>query len=249
MSCCQTCKQPLSRHRYESGRLEDLRKFSKRKYCSDPCARSGRRIDVPDYAIRLDASGKGFRYLATCVRCNRQRVTSAASPNSIPKHCSKCCNKGRPGPGKRTEPHWHTLYHRWNAMIRRCSDMATGASREQYYGRGIRVCDEWKQSFLAFYQWAMSNGFEPDLTIERKNNNGGYSPDNCKWATVIEQAHNTRTNTLTENDVAHMRQLHQQGIRCATIASMYGLNRGNASRILRGLAWKNPNQHSYQVAS
>ena len=63
-----------------------------------------------------------------------------------------------------------------------------------YGGRGITVCDEWKNSFESFYEWAMSNGYREDLTIDRINVNGNYEPSNCRWATIAEQQANKRSN-------------------------------------------------------
>ncbi len=60
----------------------------------------------------------------------------------------------------------------------------------RYGGRGIKICDEWIEDFMAFYQWAISNGYRDDLSIERVNNNGNYEPANCTWATMEEQLKN-----------------------------------------------------------
>lgn len=59
-----------------------------------------------------------------------------------------------------------------------------------YGGRGIRICDEWLESFDNFYQWAIVNGYNNELTIDRIDSNKDYSPDNCKWSTKKEQAYN-----------------------------------------------------------
>ena len=62
-----------------------------------------------------------------------------------------------------------------------------------YGGRGITVCQEWLDDFMNFYNWAMENGYSDELSIDRINNDKGYSPDNCRWSTKKEQANNTRT--------------------------------------------------------
>ena len=59
-----------------------------------------------------------------------------------------------------------------------------------YGGRGIRICDEWLESFDNFCQWAIVNGYNNELTIDRIDSNKDYSPDNCKWSTKKEQAYN-----------------------------------------------------------
>lgn len=91
------------------------------------------------------------------------------------------------------------LYSIWRGMRYRCRD--TNAKR--YGGRGIEVCDEW-ENFESFYNWAMDNGYEPGLTIDRINNDGDYCPENCRWADNITQANNKCTNRVIEyKGIAH----------------------------------------------
>lgn len=86
----------------------------------------------------------------------------------------------------------------WRDMNRRCN--AKSGRLYDYYGqRGISVCDEWKNNYEAFYEWAITHGYQSNLTIDRIDNEKGYSPDNCRWATRYEQTHNRRPNGTVYN--------------------------------------------------
>ena len=83
------------------------------------------------------------------------------------------------------------LYHIWIGMKSRCYAPQSTAYKN-YGGRGITVCQEWKNSFLSFKQWALSHGFSDDLSIDRINVNGDYSPENCRWVSNSIQQFNKR---------------------------------------------------------
>jgi hypothetical protein len=85
----------------------------------------------------------------------------------------------------------HTRLHNiWLDMRRRCENPSRQAY-SRYGGRGIKVCDEW-QDYLCFAEWARSNGYADNLTIERNDVNGIYCPKNCTWVPLEAQARNRR---------------------------------------------------------
>ena len=90
------------------------------------------------------------------------------------------------------------IYHVWNSMRRRC-DCKSGKYGHGYTDRGITVCEEWND-FLAFYSWAMANGYDDTLSIERIDVNGNYCPENCKWIPLADQQQNKTTTIYVEYD-------------------------------------------------
>ena len=97
---------------------------------------------------------------------------------------------------------YERLYGVWCGMKSRCY-CQTNNRYENYGGRGITMCDEWKESYEAFRNWALENGYHPDAprgqcTIERIDVNGDYCPQNCTWKTIQEQENNRTDNHTVE---------------------------------------------------
>ncbi|MEK4302424.1 hypothetical protein MKY30_23990 [Oceanobacillus sp. FSL W8-0428] len=99
---------------------------------------------------------------------------------------------------ERSTTHGHTktrLYTIWHGMKLRCYTKSN-ASYKYYGGRGISVCDEWKDDFASFRTWSLSNGYKEGLTIDRVDANGNYEPSNCRWINYKGQARNKRNNKI-----------------------------------------------------
>jgi len=95
------------------------------------------------------------------------------------------------------------IYGIWKAMRARCTQ-PNYPQYHRYGGRGISICQEWLDDFMAFYEWAINNGYADDLSIDRIDVNGNYCPENCRWVTNDIQQNNKRTNKYyTYNGETH----------------------------------------------
>ena len=91
------------------------------------------------------------------------------------------------------------LYNRYRKIKERCYKPCH-KSYKDYGGRGIKMCNEWlgENGFVRFYDWAINNGYDKNLSLDRIDNNKGYSPDNCRWVDSKTQARNRRNNRFIE---------------------------------------------------
>lgn len=141
---------------------------------------------------RVKNAHGGHAYFSCRCDCGKVKIVRSNSLRGG-KIVSCGCNRGKHS----THGMTHTrIYMTWSQMLYRCNN-ENSTSYRHYGGRGIKVCEAWHK-FENFYAWATKNGYSENLEIERKNNNKGYSPNNCKWATRKEQMNNTRSNRMLE---------------------------------------------------
>ncbi len=123
----------------------------------------------------------------------------------------------------------------WAGMKKRCNDKNNQGYRN-YGARGIKVCDRWIESFDNFYA---DMGKRPDgLSVDRIDNDGDYTPENCRWATDQDQCRNYRRNVLNEVAVRVARYFYRKGISVAEIAKTYNVNRRTLNDAIRGITWE-----------
>lgn len=158
-------------------------------------------IATPDH---VGKANKNQYYWAQCSCGKEWAISSRTLKRSTggrtgAKACAECSHKV--GGAKRIQ-HGHSrdrIYKIWTSMKSRCSEKwATNT----HGARGIYVCDKWnkdgEEGFLPFYEWSIANGYQENLTLERLDVDGPYSPENCTWATVAEQNRNKRNNLRIE---------------------------------------------------
>jgi hypothetical protein len=126
-------------------------------------------------------------------------------------------------------------------MRQRCGLIAgaPASTLANYIERGIRVCDEWAHSFEAFKAWALANGYQDDLLLDREDNDRGYEPGNCRWVTMLESNRNKRNVKLDMEKAAEIRQIIASGnfVSLRQIARDYGVTEMTISNIKFGKIW------------
>lgn len=147
----------------------------------------------------------GLKYIYLC-SCDCGNTCFVERNHLITLHTKSCgCYKIGMHTNRLTKHNkrYTKIYNVWSGIKRRCYNPHQ-KSYKNYGGRGIIMCDEWLKNFQTFYNWAINNGYEEGLTIDRINNNGNYEPSNCRWVRSQDQTKNLRTNHyITYNNETH----------------------------------------------
>lgn len=168
----------------------------------------GRLTVIEEYHQRAKNGARLWMCICSCGRNIPVEVTTDRLKSGKTRSCG-CLQSERAAESNRKRAKWRTadrgtrLHRIWKGMIARTT-YKSQAAYKNYGGRGISVCDEWCNSFEAFRNWAMVNGYSDDLTIDRIDTDGNYCPDNCRWVEWGVQNSNQRSNVVIElNGVRH----------------------------------------------
>lgn len=140
--------------------------------------------------------GKQATWLCQCECGNTAKIQGYELRAGNRTSCGKCTNIGNKQ--RKHGLYQSRIYETWVNMRGRCNNPNCKQYKD-YGGRGIKVCKEW-DDFIIFRDWALANGYQDNLTIDRIDNERGYSPDNCRWVDRQTQQNNRRTNVILEYD-------------------------------------------------
>jgi hypothetical protein len=169
--------------------------------------------------------------------CSRRRITGEKnSTHGLYKYLDKEPATVAVRSCERTKS-LHPLVVVWGGMKSRCY-RKSHAMFAYYGGRGIRVCDEWLNDVAAFVEWSLSHGWSAGLQIDRIDNDGDYSPANCRYITCCQNNRNSRQTKLTPQSVIEMRHKHATGgVSYAELSRLYGITRGAARSVVIKKTW------------
>ena len=168
--------------------------------------------------------------LYKCSLCGREVVRVFRKTRGY-KNCGCRHSKFKHGESKTK------IYNSWLAMMSRCYN-SRNVAYKRYGGRGITVFEKW-HDFLEFKKWSISNGFSEGLQIDRIDNDGDYTPYNCRWVTPAINSRNSPSTKLRIQDVEEIRKLYfEDGVDRKTLSEMFGVSTKNIHSIIHYINWK-----------
>lgn len=212
--------------------------------------------------IKFDSIKKKWKsnehfWVCICKHCGNESIRSTRQLNlNNTKGCGcfqKFINKGCTHGIQFKKIHGlikHPLYRSWTRMKERCYGLKSDSILYPYYfGKGIKVCDEWKTDFMNFYHWSLNNGWKNGLSLDRIDSSKDYSPENCQWLTRSDHSRKTNNDNLkvgsknpisklNESQVILIKQMLSKGYKGNYIAKEFSITKQVISGIKNGKSWK-----------
>lgn len=176
-----------------------------------------------------DKNGK-YKYLFKCPACDSE-VIKQLSNGKRDKTCG-CVLTPRRTITKENK----RIHQCWTNMKTRCNNSNYKKSH-RYKERGITVCKEW-ENFTNFLKWSVSSGYKENLTLDRIDNDKGYSPDNCRWVTNTENIRNSSATKLNKDKILLIKKLRKENVSTKEISIMFSISQRQVYNIINDRHWR-----------
>lgn len=183
----------------------------------------------------LPKQGKNRYFLCKCICGGETRTQYGTLTKGISKSCGclqKECASKQGGSNKKHGLTRSKIYNIWNAMLSRCYNTSDKGFKN-YGGRGITVCNEWRENFINFFN---DMGEPPKgMHIDRKENNIGYCKENCRWVprTINNRNRRTSINIMFKGELTHIEEVAKEiGIKSITLRARIRSGHFNADQLI-----------------
>lgn len=188
-----------------------------------------------------DKNGRVRSHKRWRVLCSCGEVKEASLEHLVSGQIISCGCYGKEAVSKRRTTHGESrkptgVYRVWAGLIQRCTNPRT-KNWKRYGGRGISVCDEWRNNYETFREWALASGYAKGLQIDRIDNNGNYESSNCRFTSAKVNTRNREVCVMNEALVEEMRAQVRAGASITSVASANGLKYETARKAIKGETW------------
>lgn len=155
-------------------------------------------------ALDKTYAGEQRKYKCVCSGCSQEFIYSIDKLSKL--QSTECFHVNKYGVNRQKINTWKIkeLGYIYRGMVKRCYDeKLTGKDWKNYGGKGVKVCEEWLKNPSSFQDWALANGYDKSLSIDRIDSDGDYCPENCRWITIEENVKRAAETLITVDEETH----------------------------------------------